>query len=171
MPLAHRVARRLGTAGVRGASWYWRVADRLAATPEPGIVELGDGLAVALDASDWSSINSYRGLYERAEIAVLRAILSPGDTVVDIGANVGYLTMVAARAVGPTGRIVAVEPSPRLVGRLHELAGLAGMPALDVCAVAVGAEPGTAVLRGTGDEHHSGLGRWPAPPSSACSTG
>lgn len=39
--------------------------------------------------------------------------LRPGDTVVDVGANIGDLTLVAVQCVGPTGRVVAIEPHPR----------------------------------------------------------
>jgi FkbM family methyltransferase len=48
----------------------------------------------------------------------LRA-LRPGMTVVDVGANVGYYTLLASRAVGPTGRVYAFEPEPRNFGLLR----------------------------------------------------
>jgi len=48
--------------------------------------------------------------WEVAEGAWLRSVLRPGDTVVDCGANVGYFSLLASRAVGPTGAVVAVEP-------------------------------------------------------------
>ncbi|HXP93860.1 MAG TPA: FkbM family methyltransferase [Candidatus Binatia bacterium] len=38
--------------------------------------------------------------------------LEPGDVFVDVGANVGYFTLLAARAVGPAGSVVAIEPAP-----------------------------------------------------------
>jgi FkbM family methyltransferase len=38
--------------------------------------------------------------------------LRPGDTVVDVGANIGYYTLVGARIVGETGRVYAFEPDP-----------------------------------------------------------
>jgi FkbM family methyltransferase len=44
--------------------------------------------------------------------AALRRILTPGDVFVDVGANVGYFTILAAKLVGPTGRVLAFEPSP-----------------------------------------------------------
>ena len=45
-------------------------------------------------------------------------VLSPGDVVLDIGANFGAFATVASRAVGPTGRVLAFEPSPRVFTRL-----------------------------------------------------
>lgn len=44
----------------------------------------------------------------------LRAFLASGDTFIDVGANHGSFSLVASRLVGPSGRIVAVEPQPLL---------------------------------------------------------
>jgi FkbM family methyltransferase len=52
------------------------------------------------------------GTYEAAEIAFILSRLSPGDTFLDVGAHIGYFTLPAARRVGSTGRVFAVEPSP-----------------------------------------------------------
>jgi FkbM family methyltransferase len=48
--------------------------------------------------------------YERLVQDVYEAVLRPGDTAMDIGANVGRHTMPMVRSVGPAGRILAVEP-------------------------------------------------------------
>ncbi len=45
--------------------------------------------------------------------ALLRAWLKPGMTVIDVGAMVGYCSRLFAQAVGPSGRVLAVEPEPR----------------------------------------------------------
>src|SRR5690606_24321512 len=43
---------------------------------------------------------------------LIDALAHPGSMVVDVGANIGYNTLYAARRVGAAGRVVAVEPSP-----------------------------------------------------------
>lgn len=48
-----------------------------------------------------------------------RRYLKPGDAVIDVGANVGQYTMVCAVSVGPSGRVYAVEPSPRVFSYLE----------------------------------------------------
>ena len=52
------------------------------------------------------------GVWEKEESDALRGLLAPGMTFVDIGAHVGYMSLLAARAVGPTGRGIAFEPAP-----------------------------------------------------------
>ncbi len=51
--------------------------------------------------------------FELSETAFVKGFLRPGMTVLDIGANAGYYTLLASRAVGLEGRVIAFEPSPR----------------------------------------------------------
>ncbi|NMG46342.1 FkbM family methyltransferase [Aromatoleum toluvorans] len=50
------------------------------------------------------------GEYSPREAAVLAAWLRPGDTAIDVGANLGALTLAMAHAVGEDGRVIAFEP-------------------------------------------------------------
>jgi FkbM family methyltransferase len=52
------------------------------------------------------------GKYEEREIEVLCSLVKYGDYVLDVGANIGLHTMYLSRAVGPQGRVIAVEPDP-----------------------------------------------------------
>jgi FkbM family methyltransferase len=45
-------------------------------------------------------------------------VVRPGDTVIDVGANLGYYTLLAADLVGENGRVVAIEPNPDVFRRL-----------------------------------------------------
>jgi FkbM family methyltransferase len=54
------------------------------------------------------------GEFAESENRLMRAFLKPGDTVLDVGANVGTVALALARAVGPAGRVLAFEPQ-RLV--------------------------------------------------------
>jgi FkbM family methyltransferase len=49
-------------------------------------------------------------LYEPGSSSVLLEVLRPGDTFIDIGAHIGYFTMLASRLVGPTGHVYCFEP-------------------------------------------------------------
>jgi len=52
------------------------------------------------------------GNYEAEESRLMRPFLRPGQTIVDVGANVGFLTRRFARATGPAGKVYAFEPNP-----------------------------------------------------------
>jgi FkbM family methyltransferase len=57
--------------------------------------------------------------YDLGPQLALRAVLRSGDTFVDIGANIGLMTLLAAHAVGPTGVVYAFEPNPDCCERLQ----------------------------------------------------
>jgi FkbM family methyltransferase len=64
--------------------------------------------------------------YEQEVIQTFRRLILPGDVVWDVGANLGFYTLIAARLVGPKGQVVAWEPSPpvfRYLQRHHEANG------------------------------------------------
>lgn len=54
------------------------------------------------------------GTWEPNVTALIRSRLRPGDTFVDVGAHAGYYSIMASKLVGKSGRVVAIEPSPRL---------------------------------------------------------
>lgn len=51
---------------------------------------------------------------------ILQTVLRPGDSFVDVGANIGLLTTLGSQLVGPEGRVLAVEPQPRVLRCLRE---------------------------------------------------
>ncbi|HEX2205364.1 MAG TPA: FkbM family methyltransferase, partial [Longimicrobium sp.] len=74
------------------------------------------GMRFACDLRDLIAREAFfTGRYGPQETALLKAVLRPGATFVDVGANWGYFTLLAAHLVGPAGRVVAFEPDPRLV--------------------------------------------------------
>lgn len=68
------------------------------------------------------------GAFERSTVAAYSRLVRPGMTVVDIGANIGAHTLPLARLVGPSGRVIAIEPTAWAVQKLA--ANLALNPAL-----------------------------------------
>jgi FkbM family methyltransferase len=52
------------------------------------------------------------GAYEEREIELLCSLVRPGDRVMDVGANIGIYSLYLSRAVGPAGKVLAVEPDP-----------------------------------------------------------
>jgi FkbM family methyltransferase len=62
----------------------------------------------------------WMGLYEYRKQLALKRMLSRGRTVYDIGAHVGFHSLLCSRIVGPAGRVCAFEPLPRNLRYLHE---------------------------------------------------
>jgi FkbM family methyltransferase len=54
------------------------------------------------------------GQYSESEVAMMRNFVKPGSTVIDVGANIGDLTLPLAQMVGDSGRVFAVESHPEL---------------------------------------------------------
>jgi len=59
-----------------------------------------------------------RPVYEAPETAIVRRELGPGQTFVDVGAHIGYYTVIASSLVGDAGTVFAMEPSPENFGVL-----------------------------------------------------
>jgi FkbM family methyltransferase len=58
------------------------------------------------------------GRYEVAERNLMQPFLKPGQVIVDVGANVGYMSRFFAQSVGPTGKVCAFEPNPMIFSLL-----------------------------------------------------
>ncbi len=88
--------------------------------PELRLAQL-DGYRLWVDLAEYQGIFLYffgRSLEPFASELASR-LVSPGDTCVDVGANMGCYTFLLAHQVGPTGRIYAFEPQPQLYERLQ----------------------------------------------------
>ena len=72
------------------------------------------GHDVAVDVTDGSArLFYFHGVeYEPALVRAINRLLAPGDVFVDIGANIGFFSVLAAQLVGPAGRVLAFEPHP-----------------------------------------------------------
>lgn len=60
------------------------------------------------------------GIWEPALSVFVASRLREGDTFVDVGANVGYYSLLGSRAVGSSGRVVAIEASPSIASAMIE---------------------------------------------------
>ncbi len=54
-----------------------------------------------------------RGIYEPWETSIVQRDLKPGQVFVDVGAHIGYYTVMASGLVGPSGKVYAFEPAPK----------------------------------------------------------
>jgi FkbM family methyltransferase len=122
------------------------------------IKEIAPGVRLFLDLSDHViSLNILRGHYEQEEIDFVRAMLKPGDSVVDVGGHIGFFTMHMAAAVGPQGHVYAFEPLDSNASLLERsIAENAFGDRVCFQRAAVGAKAGTATLTFAAETLNSG---------------
>lgn len=78
------------------------------------------------------------GVFEPRTTALIESLLSEGDCFVDVGANIGSFSLSAARKIGPSGRVLAIEPFPDNCADLLENRRLNGLQdVIEIASVAV----------------------------------
>jgi FkbM family methyltransferase len=103
---------------------------------------------------DWMERYALRSghFYQDEIIALLAHFVRPGHAVVDVGANIGFVALAAAKQVGPHGHVYAFEPNAGLLARLRNTIHSNRIANLTVFATALGAEAGS--VRLIAGEHH-----------------
>ncbi|MFF5567831.1 FkbM family methyltransferase [Streptomyces sp. NPDC012623] len=105
------------------------VNPRLRERPRQRVVRSRFDARFAVDTQDLIQRYLYMfGVWEPHMTRWLQGRLRPGDTFVDIGANIGYYSVLAAGLVGAEGRVVAIEASPTFHQRVLQHAQLNGRP-------------------------------------------
>jgi len=102
----------------------------------------GDFLTLASDSAGIGALLSYYGEYAQHEVALLEALTKPGDTVIDVGANIGTHTIPLARHISPAGRIIAFEAQPVIAMLLEANLALNDIGWVEVRLAAAGAVAG-----------------------------
>jgi FkbM family methyltransferase len=148
--------RALGAVVRRMPRGRYRVVSSLRASRPPFAATLGrdaGGARFACDLSDEIAREvCLTGCYEPPVTRLLQRRLYAGGVMVDVGANWGYFTLVAAAAVGRSGRVLALEPDPRQFERLSENIRLNAFAHVTATPAAAAACAGSAVLAGYHDD-------------------
>jgi FkbM family methyltransferase len=117
----------------------------------PRTVKLPWGLPIRLRGTDAISSSIARtGVYDLCVSETLVRLIDPGDLVLDVGANIGYMTNLCALRAGPRGNVVSFEPHPDLCRELRTNVSLLnehpGTASVRVCEVALSSSRGSGVL-------------------------
>jgi 2-polyprenyl-3-methyl-5-hydroxy-6-metoxy-1,4-benzoquinol methylase len=83
----------------------------------------------------------------RRTALAIRDHVAAGDTVYDIGANIGYVSLSLAKRVGPGGKVIAFEPVPRNIEALRQNIEINGLTNVRLLEVAASTYAGEAVIR------------------------
>lgn len=122
--------------------WWRRYAWRVVSAEEEIVVA---GNRMRIPAADRNS--SYiKDEYEPEVVSKLRELLRPGMIFCDVGANFGLLTLLAARLVGPAGRVFAFEPLPENARIIRQNIALNGFKNVTLIEAGVAETEGEALL-------------------------
>ncbi len=122
----------------------------------PSIIRTKHGLTMMIDKKDTvvSETLLQNGEWEPFTTSTFLDYLSESDIVIDLGAHIGYYTLLAAERVGITGKVYAFEPDPRNFSLLKKNVSVNDFPQVVTENLAVGAENGTVKLYR--EEHNLG---------------
>src|ERR1035437_4067408 len=115
--------------------------------PAPALAKLRSGQIVEITENDHLQLLLYYcGEFEPQCVELMKKHIGPGSIVLDVGANIGLYTLEAAKAVGATGRVIAIEASPGHISTIGKSVGLNGFQNVDIISSAVGDVEGMATL-------------------------
>ncbi|MGF1521522.1 MAG: FkbM family methyltransferase [Leptolyngbyaceae cyanobacterium] len=105
---------------------------------QPSPVAIRRGIAAGLKfEADKAHANYIAGTYERPIQNILEDCLQPGAVFYDIGASLGFFTLIAAKLVESSGHVYAFEPVPENAAKIQRHAKLNGFAQVTVLATAV----------------------------------
>ena len=130
------------------AYFYKSLNRRLAPDERYATVKLDKGFKMKLDLGDEEQrkIYFYGHYHERYEARMVLALLDGDEFFWDIGANIGYFSLVAATALNNSGQILAFEPGQRAYERLLDNISLNPFTNIKTFQLAVAATEGEALL-------------------------
>lgn len=140
-----RLLHEVGLRSHRPFAWRMLNGACLAIRPEEGLV--------VAQSVGWTCFRERR--WDAHVEACIRTILQPGQTAIDVGANLGYLTAVMAQCVGLGGRVWSFEPVPETFELLALCRSLNDYTQVTPIRVALGESDGSTEI--TYDKRHSGI--------------
>ena len=120
--------------------------NRATTAAAPGVRRINN-ILFEYDLGDYrGTAPMYFGSYAPLVVDAMKRYLTPGDTFIDVGANIGYLSAIAAGLVGERGQVHSFEPVPAYFDRLNRLAQLNPEHSIIVNSCAAGDKPDTCTI-------------------------
>jgi FkbM family methyltransferase len=121
-------------------------------SPAPAHLQVGD-ISLQLDLSNRVMRTMYYGIFEKDLLGYMRSLLRPGDTFVDVGANIGYVSAFARQLVGPFGMVHSFEPVLEYATVLEAAVRASGVKNIKVVRQAASDREGTAPIMINGSDN------------------
>ena len=150
---ALRLMNRLNPS-THGRNLAMDIARHLGALPQPGVYGIGHDARLAIDPREYIERGAYFFAFEVLMTRMLLGRLNPGSVFVDIGANVGYYSVLARRRVQSSGRVIAFEPNPAVLSVLRRNLELNDMRDVAVFDCALSDKRGSAILYSSPEASH-----------------
>lgn len=146
-----KIAQALGIVGIKYDS-RWRNS------PQRTIRGKTHGYLMDLSLRDFSErLTYFLGRYhELAILLLMDQCIRPGERIVDVGANIGMISLHAAKRVGPTGTVEAFEPNPVCADRIARAVDRNGIHQIRLHRMGLSDAPATLTLRVL--QGHAGMG-------------
>ncbi|HTX33310.1 MAG TPA: FkbM family methyltransferase [Solirubrobacteraceae bacterium] len=113
----------------------------------PGVVSLDENVTIEVDLHTGHGRHLFVWGFCEPAARVMQSLLRPGGVVIDGGANIGLYTLLAAAAVGPSGRVIACEPAPGTIEMLRASIRRNGFDWVDLRESALADAPGRLSIR------------------------
>lgn len=124
-----------------------------------GVIELQDEIKLWIDPVNDDGVERslyYTGSYEAGTLEFIKNNLKKGNCFVDIGANIGLMSIVASKVVGSEGKIYSFEPHPNTVKILRFNVNLNSIKNIEIIEKGVGSKSGEAKIYDRWDVNRGG---------------
>jgi FkbM family methyltransferase len=149
----------------RLTNWAVRLSPQLKHAQRSRTIRVREGFRLIVDGKSQTGRIAYAtGEYEPRSTRIMQTLLRSGDTVIDVGANIGYFAIVAAQTIGPAGHVYAFEPVPAVRESLIANLKLNGIANVTIQSEALSAASGDTEFY-LGPREDTGLGSLRALPN------
>ncbi len=160
--VAHQLADCLARVRIRGTLRLGQLLSRiiLGRVTSPVMLKTRHGFVMAVDPLNDQGDDTtifLTGTTERGTLSVLRAFLRERDGFIDVGANIGLMTLLASSRVGPNGTVHGFEPVPTTFEKLAENVAVNDASNVLLHRIALGAKRAVQSMRVVAG--HSGMSR------------
>jgi FkbM family methyltransferase len=136
--------------GFKGRFYFTELLKTLFKVPPNAfVIDTAYGFKIEIDPAHDKGVESslfYTGTYEPGTLYVMKSLLKPGDTFIDVGANIGLMSLFAASCIGPSGKILSLEPNPNTASILRRNRELNKFSSMNIIETAIGSEEGFAKI-------------------------